>query len=536
MKINNILISSILALSVSNAIANEFVAKVEHKATVDQIIEAVVEQPYAPSYSEPVVNVLTDYKMDKGWGDTYEQGKFRIIKIGLTTFETKNPKTDRKFLIKRSLAASIAMLNGKAEIIKSIRTEMSASDLAVMPGSNIKAELDSEVNALNDQIDSLEMEISELENLIDDNELDRIGSLNWDDRAAALADAVIKKIDTDYDSGAISAEKKANYDKLLTDANTVKSQRSALVERAEALKGNIASENSSTIKAIAEMPLYGVISLATEERFDSANNRYEVGVLLAWSQKNELRTRSILTGNYKGELNTSSKEVQKHIHNNRQNLASMIGSSTFKDSTGNAWIIGVSGREIRGSNSSAAHGAARLQASKEAVIALYANVSTSQELEQIVRETYKDAANNITESQAVESFASSMQQSFQNKQVKGNGEIYSREIIHPITGKPTFISIYAVSAASSEAAKQIEAVNYKVNKLDIEAQKDAKAHKQKLVSESKQTESTPVKAVSSSANNASANTATNKPVLKVPEAKAKDAKASFRAPIDEEDF
>ncbi|WP_179079021.1 hypothetical protein [Shewanella sp. UCD-KL12] len=482
------------------------------------------------------MNVLRDYQMGKGWGDTYEQGKFRIIKIGLTTFETKNPKTDRKFLIKRSLAASIAMLNGKAEIIKSIRTEMSASDLAVMPGSNIKAELDAEVNALNDQIYSLEEEIFELENLIDDNELDRIGSLNWDDRAAALADAVIKKIDADYDAGAISVENKATYDKLLADANTVKSQRSALVDRAEALKGNIASENSSTIKSIAEMPLYGVISLATEERFDSANNKYEVGVLLAWSQKNELRTRSILTGNYKGKLNTSNREVQQHIHKNRQNLASMIGSSTFKDSTGNAWIIGVSGREIRGSNSSAAHGAARLQASKEAVIALYSNVSTSQELEQIVRETYKDAANNITESQAVESFASTMQQSFENRQVKGNGEVYSREIIHPITEKPTFISVYAVSAASSEAAKQIEAVNYKVNKQDIQAQSEAKAQKQKLVAESKQIENTPLDVNSSSTNSTSANATSNKAVLKVEDAKAKDSKASFRAPIEEEDF
>lgn len=457
--------------------AEEFIPtdQVAVQLPIDEVVQEVIDAPRQVLYREPPSNVLQNYVAEKGWGDVYAPGKFRVMKIGQTSFSTRDPKLDPQFMIKRANATTIATLNAKAEIIKTIRTQMSASDMMTMPGSDIQAQLDAERIALEEQIAALEYEIGDIEGLIDEQELNRIGALDWQDRAEAIADAVIKKLDAGYDPNALQEEQKAQFDQLVAQVKAAKSEKDELIDRAEALKGSIAKESKTSVQSLAEMPLYGTLTLATEEYFDASRDAYEVAVLVVWSQKNELRTRSILTGEFKGELNHSQKELLQHVNANKANLPSMLGSSLFKDSTGNLWAMGIGASEIRGNNIDPVIGKARIQAQQQVAVGLFANINTKAEYERIVRESVKDASTGSTEAMAVESFASSMSQEFKNRTISGAGEVFGYRIKHPVSEKEIYVSVYAVSAASTEAVKHIEKINYEVNREDIKAQKQSKA-------------------------------------------------------------
>lgn len=511
--------------------AEEFVPNTDEATLpVDAIVAEAVETPLQATYSQPPVNVLRDYQMEKRWVDEYSQDNFRVVRIGQTSFSTRDPKRDPQFIIKRSNATTIATLDAKAEIIKTIRTEMSASDQLTMPGSDIQKQLNAELLDLEAKIAELEYEIGDIEGLIDDEELNRIGSLTWENRAEALADALIKKLDSDFDPNSLEREKKEKFDQLVSQAKSMKSEKDELVSRAEALKGSVAKESKTSVQALAGMPLYGSLTLATEERFDAEREAYEVAVLVVWSKKAELRTRSIITGNFKGELNHSQVELAQHLSKNRSNLPSMIGSSLFKDSTGNLWVMGVGASEIRGNNIDPVIGKARIQALQQVAVGLFANINTEVEYDRIVRETLKDAATGSTESVAVESFAAKMSQEFSNRQIAGAGEVYSYRMKHPVSGKELFISVYAVSAASAEAMKHIERINYQVNREDIKAQKQSKATKAALKEASVQAKSAAVHPVSIHSANQEKHTIT------APKVQAKSAGTGYRADLGDDDF
>ncbi|CAK3142848.1 hypothetical protein EDB60_110144 [Vibrio crassostreae] len=528
--LNKLLVLSACASPAFGTYAEEFVPNPDAQLPVDQVVAESIKEPFQATYTQSPRNILQDYIVEKGWADVYQTGKFRIMKIGETSFSTRDPKRDPQFMIKRSNATTIATLNAKVEIIKTIRSEMSASDQIIMPGSDIQAKLDVELIELEEKIANLEYEIGDVEGLIDDEELNQIGSLTWENRAEALADAMIKKLDSGFDPNTLEKEQKEKFDRLMTQAKTLKSDKDELIDRAESLKGSIAKESKTSVEVLAEMPLYGTLTLATEERFDPERQAYEVVVLVVWSQKNELRTRSIITGQFQGELNTSQKELLQHITNNKSNLPSMIGSSLFKDSTGNLWVIGVGASEVRGNNIDPIVGKARIQAQQQVAVGLFANINTKAEYDRIVRETVKDAKSGTTESVGVESFASTMTQEFQNRTITGVGEVYGYRMKHPISDKEIFISVYAVSAASTEAIKHIEKHNYRVNRADIKAQKQSKATKFALKGASEQAKSSPVEPVAVNSSNTNSQPATK------PKSQLQSVNSGYRVDLSDDDF
>ncbi|MFK0573649.1 hypothetical protein, partial [Endozoicomonas sp.] len=393
-----------------------------------------------------VENELTDYQLQKGWSDNYTPGKFRLITVATASVPVTNPKTDPRFLEKRAQAATTAMLTAKANIIKTIRTRMSASDQLIMPGSPIREALNAELTKLEDQLATIQYEAEELQSILTEEEQQQLQGVDWTGRREAFVDAVIKKIDASYDPTVLDNVQASRIADLKIKLGSTLSLQDEITQRAEALKGNISSESVSSVAAIASMPLYGTVTLATEEAWDKNSRKYEVGVIVAWSQKHEARTRAILTGNRQGKaLGGNNLELRQYIAS--QDAATMIGPSNFTDSQGVRWVIGSAAAEIRGSDSKRAKQKADLLAMKETAISLYSDVSSRQTYDSIVQEIFAgDVMNNETEAVVVESFSSVMRQAFSDRTVQGVSKVYSREIKHPITGKRTYVSVYAVSA------------------------------------------------------------------------------------------
>ncbi|WP_461536946.1 hypothetical protein [Spongorhabdus nitratireducens] len=504
---NKLLLAIGVAVSLS-ATANDFGGDSVQQRSEAQVQEQTVEHMAAEAQQHPnsnefatepqqetfvsVNNALTDYIGERKWGNKFEAGKFRILATGVASFTTRDPKRDPKFLVKRAQAASTAMLFAQTDIVKTIRTEMSASDQLVMPGSDIQKELGAEYDALLEEIGSLEYEAGDLAELLSVEERKELERENWDGRAEAFVDAVIKKIDASYDPSSLQQEQAEMVQDIKTRLNTAETHKKDLMKRAEAMKGKIASTATFSTRAVAEMPLYGIVSLATEEAWDPNTRKYEVGILVAWSQKHELKTRKILFGEMKlDQLSGTDTELRQYLAN--QEIASLIGPSSFTGKNGERWILGAAAAEIRGSNSKPAIRKADLLAQTEVAFSLYSYVQTEADYKRIIQETYAgNALNNETEMQAVESFSETMRREYKDQSVEGATKVYSYEVMHPITGKRTYISVYALSAMSSGASKYIEKINYAVNKQHIKQQKQSKAVKQQLVRESQQAAAAPV--------------------------------------------
>jgi len=441
------------------------------------------------SQNEQAIDVeeeLNNYMEERGWANKYTPGNFRIFQVGTWNFGHKNPKRrTTKFLINRGIAASMAQLMAKVEIIKGIRSEMSASDKLTMPGTDVFEKLNAELMEIEDEAAAHVEEASELLEKLDAAELEALQGTSLADRAGAFFDAVIKKIDETYDPTKFSKENDENLKKLKQALAETQRKEKALKAKAAKLKGAVTAETESSVEIIAKMPLYGVMVLATEESWDPESKRYEVGVLSVWSQKHEARTRDLLSGASGEVYQGDDSELREWLRT--QNLVNMVGTTNFTDSNGVKWIVGTGAREIRGGNKKTAKGMAKAMSTKEVAIGIFSNLESHEQAKIASKEITTDAVTQESDTKVAESYAANMKQGFENRNVQGLFFIKGKTIRkHPFTGKKVYVAVSAASTLSNAASAEIERINYQTNLADIAAQKRQKGVKAGLEQKQKE--------------------------------------------------
>ena len=476
MKTLKILAVTVLVAMLAVPIAQ---AAPQNIAGIAAVQKAAKEHPYQAQNEEAVdvENALNNYMEKRGWGNNFGGGNIRIFTIGTWDFKLRNPKRARGFLRDRSMAASMSQLITKVDIIKMIRTKMTASDQITMPGTDVYAKLNAEKIKLDDELDKMEEEAAELLEQVDEAKLEKLEGKDWDNKGKAFLDAIIKKIDESYDKDEVPKENAKKLESLKQNLSEVERKKKALMKEAEKLKGATQSETKSSIEAIAGMPLYGVMILATEESWDPESKMYEVGVLSVWSQKHEMKTRALLTSSKAGnKLEGTDKELRYWL--GTKNLANMIGASNFTDSNGHRWIVGAAAREIRGGNKKVKVRQAKLWSSKEVAMALFSDVESHEKAETASKEVVTDAVTEETDTKAVETYNANMRAGFKNRKVAGLLFIKGQTIKHPFTGKKMYVAVSATSALANAAAFDIEKINYQANQEDIASQKYQKGLKE----------------------------------------------------------
>lgn len=451
---------------------------------IQKILKANIEHPFK-NQNEECVDVeekLTDYQDDRGWSNVYKDGKFRVFMVATYPFPSRNPKRDKNFVLKRNIASAGVQIFAKTEIIKSIRTNMSASDQLSMPGTDINKALNKELSELNEKRKEIEKEALQALEQVNSAEADRLSGVNWEDRTGAFADALITQLDSSYDKKQIEAEKVQKVEKLTQRLSTLKAEQKELREKADKMKVAEGQKTSSSIQALAKMPLYGIMLLATEESWcKDENGVYEVGILAVWSQKHEMRTRALLTGNFANTpASGNDRELRQWLRGKKKNLANMIGGSNFTDSNGVRWIVGASMSEIRGNNKKRAKLTAKLLSRKEVAVSLFSEVESEEFYESKSQEITTDPLAEKSEMVAAESYAATMRQSFKNRDVSGIFFIKGKTLRHPFTKKKVYVAISATSTLSNRAAFKIEKINYQTNLEDIANQQYQKGVKQGL--------------------------------------------------------
>ena len=490
---------SMSCLLIGNIFAQQFKGKEEVvvPSGTDGGVEAVYkaqENPITPPKQEPdastpisaieqLQNFMKSKKFNEGWDDK----KGRCFAIGEASFDCESPAMDPDFLVKREMKVKEAILRAKIAIIESINTNMSASELLHVPGSPLREKFDAKVKAAEKTLNLMKRRLNKLKDYLDASEAEMLKGITWDDRGKALMDAIIKKIDEKFDSKKIVAAKRAKYEKNKQAYEKAKSEMANLEKEAEAIRGELQSEMSSSVSKMAKMPLFGATAIAQAESWNEDDERYEVAVLVCWSNTLQRAARAIATGE---DFKITKKKKRKGSVNewlDKQDLAVMSGPRQYLDADGKRWFLGISARALPKASSQRrkAKSLTEMFASQMAVFCVYSDLASKKTAEQMMQTRN---AGKMDSTQVAESMSEKLSQQFKNKTVRGLAKLMSKELIHPISGEKIYVSVYGINPSFAKMAQAVEATNYATAVQSNKYQSEEKGRKAGLEAAVKESE------------------------------------------------
>ena len=200
---------------------------------------------------------------------------------------------------------------------------------------------------------------------------------------------------------------------------------------------------------IPSRPIFGVTVLTQAESWDG--ERYHMAIGAVWSKKLEKAATAILMGQ---EIKGAGGKTSVSDYLKKSDLALMCGPRQIIDPDGNRVFMGIAARET-GINSIADRAnqrAAQISAMTHLVFALFADVEGTSGLNSALSALAD--TNGKASSSAVEEVTDRVAQSVKGRMVEGMNEIYNtKTVIHPISGKQMFVSVYSIDSASVAAAR-----------------------------------------------------------------------------------
>lgn len=406
--------------------------------------------------SEDVITRLNNFTNEKGLIQGWDNQKKRMVTIGYAFEQCENPAFDSGFILKRELLFKRAILQAKTDIIKSILSEMSAEDQLNVPGSPIADKLNEKRESYQRKINAAEMQVQQLLNEMGEADLAAKKGTTFQDRTGAFMDAVIKRLDADYDSSKFDADKKARYEEAKKNYQQALIEKDQVVQEAQELKGEIESEISSTVEISAAMPVMGGNILYGYEYYNRQKKSYEVGVVYGWSKKSEEAARACLMGE-KVLVNPNAKRKPLNDWIKTQDLSTMVGPRSYIDHEGKRWTLGISAREVPSNRTllNRTIASAKNFAMQMTCYALLADVESHERAEAAMQISHDGKGQ--TQSEAIESLEQKMSQSFEKRVVKGLSPLVQKKVMHPISGREMFVAVYRIDPYLSEQALKLKA-------------------------------------------------------------------------------
>jgi hypothetical protein len=490
MNLKKIGISAVTAALISLSSVNSFAVEYgggDNQVVIEQNPAFVVEQEFQEKQSavvrasrqesisagEMAQNYLDAKGKSTGWNP--QKGTLLVVEQSIRDMND-DPAYNGNFMNIRNMAAIEAVLRAKVAAIKSIRSEMSAADILVGPGSNLDEQLSKD---LKNARAKFEAQKRKLEKLLKEENIayqDVQDGVTFKDRFNSFFDAVIKKLDAKYDSEKIEAKKRKKYEKIkqrVAEANEIYTKSE---QKLKALEGTIKQEQTSVREILSNMPLFGATVVEQFESYNEDEERYENAVIMLWSPKAEEASRAMLTGKDL-IVPPGNKSLQQYLQGNKDAWLTTTGGRRFRDSNGDVYYLGVGSEEI-GNSASADRRAismAKIEAQTQVAFALFADVKTQERLER--KEQIRNGGQSKDFTQSVKSMSEELSQSFKNLQLQGASQVFQTRGIHPLSGKKIYVSVFAISAKAAKAAIKAEASSYASKHLLIDSQQKSKARK-----------------------------------------------------------
>lgn len=440
-----------VAATAANDGGDEIIATAEKKSP------SLAKLPDDPSKSamEKVNEVLEALDLEEG----YDAEKKAIIQTGRSEMTIADPANDKDFMDKREQIGNIALLNAKAEVIRAIRSRLSAMD-SVMTRLDESAESGRETfYAARDALLAKRAEIVQLLKEIDEKDAQTVAEVTLNDRFDAFLDALIKKIDNSYDVKAIAETKKIDAAVAQAAVDALKAKVGELVAdykklATEAAKfpqePSVASE--SVVSLLAKMPLLGATVLTQAESWDPETKQYCVAVAVVWSPKLQEAAFKLGMGDFSVTAKPGKLSRKEWIK--AQNWCSMIGTRQFTDDEGRRYFVGIGAIEPgTGNEADAKRMFAETLARKNVGMALLGDMAAYREVRQHLA-VYKDGSSE-TLKQLLDAIRARVE-----RVADGCLSLKKTEVKHPITGRKIYVAAYYIDPALAKDAQKLVADSY----------------------------------------------------------------------------
>lgn len=214
----------------------------------------------------------------------------------------------------------------------------------------------------------------------------------------------------------------------------------------------------SGLKLAAKDPttVFGMTVLAQAESWK--DGVYHVALAVVWSENLKNAAAASLT-NDKAAVRVDEAGAADFLANwlSKQNLGTCCGPRQVITPDGERHYLGISAREI-GSNSEASSvnvRLAQLSAIQSLLFSLYADVSFQDVAEGVLETVTAGGVNGMTKGEATETLERQLSAKAK-KVLRGLDEIYGDEVVHPITGRKMYVSVYELAASKAARAKALQ--------------------------------------------------------------------------------
>lgn len=422
--------------------------------TATEMLQNFLDKMGAKTEAKKGVDYVDEY--GTGWEIGWNDHQKRYFSIVGDTMNMGDPSTEKGFFIKREIMVKRAILRAKAEIIKYVSVEMSASDKLDVPGADVDKKLREKYEKQQAAIREQEAKLNDLMTQLEQADKESLAGITTKDRVNELLDAIIVKLKGKSDKDEIIAEKIAKAQRIRTAYEEAERELERI--RNEADEADEVSETfTSSVELYSKMPLVGATIIKQSEAWDKANKTYEVAVLVCWSADLERAARATFSGvesDPSGKVGKST--VQRWLK--KKDLSKIIGPRQFLGSDGSRYFLAVTARPL-GVNASINRknkSLAETFAMQMAAFSLFADVDSYTGAEQMAQTTSSDDINAMSETEVAEAISERITQSISKMKIQGMGLLARKETKHPITGQKMYVVAYGVSSKSAANAMKME--------------------------------------------------------------------------------
>ncbi len=199
---------------------------------------------------------------------------------------------------------------------------------------------------------------------------------------------------------------------------------------------------------VAQWPIFGVTVLAQAESWDG--KMYRMAIASVWSKTLHKAVKATLLGEpISGKA--GKKTVSQWLSD--RDLSLVCGPRQFVNPDGDRVFLGIAAREvgINAMRDQANRQAAKSSALASLVFSLFSDVE-QYVAHQAAMNVYENA-DETASARAFEEVNSRVAQRVDNRVIEGANEIFNEEVIHPLSGKKVYVSVYALDAKSAAKAR-----------------------------------------------------------------------------------
>jgi hypothetical protein len=385
-----------------------------------------------------------------------------IYSTGLVELKIANP-VDLAGM--RDSLAQRAWLEAQSQLIVSIYSTFEASAVFDMPGNPLNNKFKDQRSALEGQINDIQkklkdaaFDVDQADGLQVENEIDAADEIKLTDRANALIDGVIKKLDAEFSVQKLSQLKEDAMQKKAQALQQVsqesKSRLTNLQKQLDSLNENLKEEMSrintsltSSAERIASMPLLGATVVDSAESY--IDGTYQVALVMKWSKKNEKFAQAILRGEALKDEPRPGHSLTDWL--SKIDKGTMLGSRVFTDENGDRWYIGVGSSPIQGGGDmlTVAQSLASLSADRSLMFSLLANAASYESAKSVLATSTSASAHDGTNTV---SLTRSLSAKIEKTAVANKKVLLSRKALNEVTGQEVWVDVIAVNATSSQRA------------------------------------------------------------------------------------